>query len=454
MRKVRFGKERRHAGKTEAETDLAAPQLARRGFIKAAGTSALGLTALGYVAKEARGSTYNPDLTRAPTTNPDSAYPEWFPSWSKIEQMAKKEGQVQVSAWGSAAAKDHFNKMCAMFERKYAIKTTYRHGDWFSAQQQVLNDVKEKKEKGSIDCIFQWGKPLSNLMQGGGVWEVPFFNLLPNARKVPYRPELGLFVHDMVPTYGSFVPHMAIQDCFVYNKKKLKLSDIPQTVDGVLDWAKKNKGKFTYCDLNKGGSGHTWAMMLIYQLTGGYEKYAFKPFNKAVADKDWGPLWAYLKELEQYLYRPGTYPQGNNAVAQLFAAEEILLCPNWDVTMFETIAGGQCDPEIVGMFVPTPGIYSPADGFTIPVNAPNKAAALLFLDFVTSVEAQVEMVNTLGCYPVTTEAWDRIPEKERKQPWHPVADLRNWRDLGTIGGRHGEYMFHMMTEWVDRVARK
>lgn len=428
------------------------PQIARRGFIRAGGTAALSLTALGFVGREARAARLLPTLTTEANPNGAYGYPQWFPPWDAIVAAAKKEGRVQVSAWGGPEAKAHFNEMCSSFERKYGIKATYTHGDWFAAQQQVLAQVKDKKD-GTIDAIFVWGKPFSNLLQGGGVWEVPILDIVPNARNIAYRPEMR-FVHDMVPTYGAFVPHANWQNAFVYDKKKWKREELPQTVDGVLEWAKKNKGQFTYCDVNKGGSGHTWIMMLIYQLTGGYEKYAYRPYDKEVPQRDWQPLWDYLKELDQYIYRPGTYPQGNAAVAQLFAAEEISFCVNWNSTMWGPITGGMLDPDRLGMYVPEPGIYSPHDGFTIPVNAPNKAAALLFLDHITAVEQQMKVPMNMGGYPVVTDAWEKLPKEHREAPYQPVQNLRAWRDLGRMGARHGEYMFHMMTEWVDKVARK
>ena len=429
-----------------------APGLSRRGFIKAAGTAGLSLTALAHVAREAHAATLNSDLTMAPTANPASAYPEWFPSWDRVVDLAKKEGRVQVSAWGGPEVKDHYNNLVKSFEEIYGIKTEYNHGDWFSAQQQVLGDVKNNVQEGKIDVIFLWGKPFSNLLQGNGVWEVPMIDLLPSARKIAYRPELGRFVHDMVPTYGAFVPHVNWQNCFVYDKAKYKREDMPNEVTGVLEWTKAHKGEFTYCDFNKGGSGHTFGMMLIYELTGGYSKYAFKPYDSEVADKEWGALWEFLNELEQYCYQPGTYPQGNSAVAQLFSASEISLCPNWDSVMGQQVKQGFLDPERLGMYVPKPGIFSPLDGFTIPVNAPNKAAALLFLDHITSVQSQMG-VALMGSYPAVTEAWDAAPQEVRDEPWHPEKDLRAWRDLGTVGARHGEYMFRMMQDWVDKVAR-
>ena len=141
-------------------------------------------------------------------------------------------------------------------------------------------------------------------------------------------------------------------------------------------------------------------------------------------------------------------------MAQLFASGEVTFCPNWDAVMAQGVIGGTLDPEILGIFVPEPGIYSPMDGYTIPVNATNKAAALLFLNYITSVEAQMQIPRVIGAYPVVTEAWDKLTDKDRKQPWVPVENLRDWRDLGKVGGRHGEYMFHMMTQWVDKIARK
>jgi len=437
----------------KTKSNSSAPNISRRGFVTAAGTAGLSLTALGLVAQEARAATLMSDLTMAPTANPENAYPDWFPSWDRVVEMAKKEGQVQVSAWGGADVKVHYNKLCRSFEKKTGIKVKYTHGDWFSAQQMILGDVKSGNPEGKIDCVFLWGKPFSNLLQGNGVWEVPILDLLPNSRGIAYRPELGRFVHDMVPTYGTFVPHVNWQNCYVYDKSKYKRSDMPDKITDVLEWAKAHKGEFTYCDFNKGGSGHTWGMNLIYELTGGYNKYAFKPYDSKIADNDWGGLWDYLNELEEYCYQPGTYPQGNTAVAQLFSAGEISFCPNWDSAMSGQVRQGFLDPDRLGMYIPKPGIFSPLDGFTIPVNAPNKAAALLFLDHITSVESQMSIPTTIGSYPAVTKAWDNLSQEQRDQPWHPAKDLRASRDLGTIGGRHAEYMFRMMQDWVVKVAQ-
>jgi putative spermidine/putrescine transport system substrate-binding protein len=427
-------------------------KMSRRKFITATGASLLALQGLDKIVRKARAATLTEELTAGP--NSYDAYPDWFPIWEDIEKMAKKEGALNVTAWGSSATKNHFNKACQTFSEKYGIKTNYFHGDWFAAQQKVLNDRQSNKlTGGGIDCIFLWGKPFANLFEGNGVWEAPILQIIPNGRKIAYRAELGHFVHDMVPTYNTFIPHVNWQLYYLYNKKKYSRDQVPNTVDGVLEWAKKHPGEFSYCDPHKGGSGHTWIMQLIYSITGGYEKYAFKPFTLDKTD-NWNILWEYLNDLAKVMYQPGTYPQGNKATAQLFEAGEINFCPMWDSMMFEDINAGSCDPEIVGMFIPDPALASPCDGFTIPFNAAHKAAALLFLNYLTSPEIQKQIVEMIGSLPVVSEAWDLAGEKDRNMPYYPNKNLRAWRDLGTIYARHGKYMYHMMTEWIDKVAKK
>jgi putative spermidine/putrescine transport system substrate-binding protein len=440
------------AGKNQKKVMEKGENVSRRGFIKGVGASLLAMQGLDMIVREAKAAV----LTDRLTIEPDKydAYPDWFPIWEDIEKIAKKEGALNVTAWGAPSAKHHFLQVCRNFEKKYGIKAGYFHGDWFAAQQKVLNDRKLGKLKGGdIDCIFLWGKPFANLLEGDGVWEVPALLIIPNGRKVPYRAEMGRFVHDMVPTYGTFVPHVQWQLHYLYNKKKYKRDQVPATVDGVLEWAKKHPGEFTYCDPHKGGSGHTWIMQLIYSITGGYEKYAFKPFTLDKT-KNWHILWDYLNELEKYMYQPGIYPQGNKATAQLFEAGEVNFIPMWDTMMSDDIKAGSCDPGIVGMFVPEPALASPCDGFTIPFNAAHKAAALVFLNYITSPEVQKQMVETVGSLPVVTEAWDLVSEEEKNMPYHPYKNLFEWRDLGTIYARHGKYMFHMMTEWIDKVAKR
>ncbi|MFH1932309.1 MAG: extracellular solute-binding protein [Pseudomonadota bacterium] len=430
-------------------------KVSRRRFIgrsiTAVGGTLLGIQGLDTIVREAKAAQVTERLTA--TANPQDGYPEWFPIWEDIEKMAKKEGAVNVTAWGPPSAKRHFMKACEDFTNKYGIKAKYTHGDWFAAQERVVSDRKRGKlTGGDTDCIFLWGKPFANLFEANCVWEVPIIYIIPNAREIAYRPEMGYFVHDMVPTYGTFVPHINWKLLYAYNKKKYRRDQIPNTVDGILDWAKEHPGEFTYCDPLKGGSGHTWIMQLIYTITGGYEKYAYLPFTLEKT-KNWHILWNYLNELEKYMYQPGTYPQGNSATAQLFCAGEANFIPIWAYEFAEKIKAGSCDPNIVGMFEPEPALASPYDGFTIPFNAAHKAAGLVFLNYITSLEVQKNVGNIIGSLPAVGKAWDLVSDNNKSLPCYPFKNLMEERDMKRMYGRHGKYMFYMMTEWVKKVAK-
>ena len=91
-------------GKLVSSESIAAPGIARRGFILAAGAAGLSLTALGFIGREeARAATFKPDLTMDPNPNPTFGYPKWFPSWDEIERLAKALDVEPEDLWPSTA---------------------------------------------------------------------------------------------------------------------------------------------------------------------------------------------------------------------------------------------------------------------------------------------------------------------------------------------------------------
>ena len=76
-----------------------------------------------------------------------------------------------------------------------------------------------------------------------------------------------------------------------------QVSDVPQTPEELLAWAKAHPGKFIYARPANSGPGRTFLMGLPYLLG---DKDPRDPVN------GWEKTWAYLKELNQYVeYYPG-----------------------------------------------------------------------------------------------------------------------------------------------------
>ena len=396
---------------------------------------------------------------------PEETWPEWMHpyDWDKIVEQAKKEGELLIIGFGSPDEKAFYIELARMFEEKYGIKATYDHGGWFTAVETVKDEKGRGVTEGTYDLLFLWGKPFWDLYTYGGIWDAPITAIVPNARKIPVYPPGIKYYHDMYPTYGTFITPWPWIDVFLYNKKKWTREELPDTLEGLLDWAKEHPGEAAYCDPMKGGSGHTYTLGILYTLTGGYDKYAYKDFEKYKDEltANWDILWDWLNELEKYLYPVTPYPAGNAPTIKLFEAEEVSLIPMWTTYIRQHIRSGELDPDVVGVYIPKPTIPVPFDGYTIAFNASHKAAALLYLNFVLSEEVQRMAPDAIGTLPVVLDAWYKAaevnPQVTIDAPWFPLKeewDYRTWLEKGPFWTRHAGVMFDHMDRWEEEVARK
>ena len=383
-------------------------------------------------------------------------------TWDQIVEMAKKEGKVVWYGFGSTYERDFFTRLAQMFKEKYGIDVEYVHGSWFDTVQKIISEKEAGKEVGDIDLVLAWSKPFAMAYEAGAVWDVNLAEIVPNAKGIPF---VARYFHDMYPTNGRHLPILAWWVGFLYRKDMYTYpDDLPKSFDELLDWVKNHPGQFTYCDPNKGGSGHTFLIGLAEWFYG-YDTFAFAEFDEQRAhDIFYSPgkygmtFWEYLNELEKYMYQPGNYPQGNKATIELFEAGEVTLIPMWISITMQEVKTGRLDPNWVGMYIPEPTMPGPFDGVFIPYNAPHKAAALVFINFLLSDEVQALIPQEIGAYPAVTKAWNLVPDDVKNQPWWPInepyKDLITWRKFGPLWYRHADYMFYMMQTWVDEVARR
>ena len=107
----------------------------------------------------------------------------------------------------------------------------------------------------------------------------------------------------------------------IYDSAKVPVP--PTTISGLIDWVKKNPGKFTYPALPD-FTGSVFVRHLFYYAAGGYEQL-LGPFNQAVFDRVAPKAWELLNEIEPYLWREGkTYPENRSKHQDLFDKGENL----------------------------------------------------------------------------------------------------------------------------------
>lgn len=87
-----------------------------------------------------------------------------------------------------------------------------------------------------------------------------------------------------------------------------KVTNVPDSADALLEWAKANPGKYQYAQPRNSGPGRTWLMGLPYLLG---DTDPSDPTN------GWSKTWAYLTELNKYV---SNYPSGTTTTMKNLAA--------------------------------------------------------------------------------------------------------------------------------------
>ena len=156
-----------------------------------------------------------------------------------------------------------------------------------------------------------------------GLWVKLSEKLVPNIAKVP--------VHTLEAADYYGLPYRGSSVVIGYNSQFVK--NPPSTFDDLVAWIKANPGKFTYCDPNTCGSGQAFVTAAIYRYTSP-DKFASKAYD-VKEEAAWGPGWKLLKDLQPAMYNNGFHPNGNVAVLQLLAQQNI-----WMATVWFVIGGG------------------------------------------------------------------------------------------------------------------
>ena len=248
----------------------------------------------------------------------------------------------------------------------------------------------------------------------------------------------------------AYVPWMTATYVMVVNKKAfdylpegLTKEDVMSasdkwTYDALLAWAKNiyeqtGEKKLGFPVGPKG----LWHRFLHGYLYPSFTGAQVKNFDSPEAVE----MWEYLKELWEYVNPSSTTW---DAMAEPLLKEEVLIA--WDHTArIKDAITTKPDQFIV---VPVPrgpkgrGFILVVAGLAIPKDAPNADAAWKLIDYLTTPEVQVKILENVGFFPSTNEAVGAVPsgplkvmaEGVNKQVGASDAVLAMIPSLGPKGG--------------------
>lgn len=251
------------------------------------------------------------------------------------------------------------------------------------ALNRILSEVQAGETDGEVDLVWVNGNNFGTGKEAGA-WECGWTEMLPNmALTDPADP---LLLDDFgTPVDGCEVPWHKAQFTFVYNSDTV--TDVPSSLEELLDWARANPGRFTY-PAPPDFTGSVFVREVLYSVSGGYENVPLA-FSQEAFDELTPALYAELQDLEASLWRGGeTYPQDSNELNQLFADGEVDFTMTYGpATLTQLVADGTY-PAGTKVLTLDEGTVGNASFLGLASTSGSKAGAMVVANLSLSAEQQ------------------------------------------------------------------
>jgi putative spermidine/putrescine transport system substrate-binding protein len=245
----------------------------------------------------------------------------------------------------------------------------------------LMVDLESGRKTGDFDLVWINGETFYQLRKMQALYG-PFTERLPNSKYIDWHNPFIAFDFQQ-PVEGFECPWGNVQLAIIYNSEHI--ADPPHNVQELETWIRQNPGRFTF---DNSFTGMTFLKCLLHEFAGG-TKSLDGPFDEGKYLQASTKLWNWLRDIQPHLWRSGeTFPENVAQLHQLFSNSEVdFTMSNNDGEVDNKVAQGVL-PEFAKAYVLDSGTIRNSHYFGIPVNAPNKAAAMVVVNFLISHEAQ------------------------------------------------------------------
>lgn len=383
-------------------------------------------------------------------------------NWDSVLEAAKGQ-TINWYIWGGSGSINAFVDDfygTALKERHNITLNRVPLADTVDAVNQVLSEKQAGADPGAVDLIWINGENFFTLKQANLLYP-DWAQKLPNSQFVNWEnPAINLDFGNPVDYMES--PWSSAQFQFIYDSARMSADELPRSYADLKDWACAHPGRFTYIAPGPGGFlGTRFAKGALYEISGDAEQWL--TFDQALWDKGSPELWNYFNEIKPCLWRAGeTYPKDESELKNLFANNEVDFSMTNDITGAGTAIANGLLPETARAFVFDNYMIGDFNYVAIPLNAPNKAAALVLANLLLEPELQAAQIlpeNGFGLgYAIdvnrVTEpaAVAALQESSSKlgSAATPASDLAK----SLVGDSAAEYQNLLEQDWVTYVLQK
>lgn len=312
--------------------------------------------------------------------------------WSSIETSASDK-TVNMYMWGGSESINRYldEWLAPRLMEEYSISLNrVPLTDTKDSLTQLLDEKLAGKETGSIDIIWINGENFKAAKDNNLLWK-PFSPYLPNVKQYVDQQAPQIANDFGVPVEGLQAPWGTAQFVMTYDHEKIP--NPPRTMEELKDWVIENPGKFTY-PAPPDFTGSAFVRQVLNEIVGTETFQNLDELSETEMTNELEPLWAYLNEIEPYLWRQGqTYPESLASLDQMYSSGEVWMTMAYDpVKAAAEVKNGRFS-ESTRTFLWESGTVSNTHYLAIPFNSQHPDAAMVVINKLLSPEAQLTKLD-------------------------------------------------------------
>lgn len=307
----------------------------------------------------------------------------------------------------------------------------------------LLNEKKSGVDEGTADLLWINAENFRTA-KDGGLLDGPYTNILPNLNTY-----YDLNASDL--SFDSGVPIEGFEG--IWGRAQLVFTADSLVIDSyadLLSYAKENPGRITYPRIPDDFVGVAFVRNAYYELTG--EKDIFQTeLTKEAFETLSEPVISYFKSLEPYLWNEGeVYPASQAQLDELFKNGEVDMTMGFEIGKTAGLVASGVYPETVAPFIFETGTIGNSHYLAVPYNSPEKAGALLVMDFLQSPQAQIEKMKS--------EVWGDMPafdvtkvDNDILSTLESIESKPGTLTLDTLTSNRNPEMKAQYIEWIKEI---
>lgn len=311
--------------------------------------------------------------------------------WAGIEAAGRGQ-TVHFNAWGGSERINAYLQWAAgELRARHGLTLVHvKLADTAEFVRRVRAEKAAGRREGSADLVWINGENFLALKREGLLFG-PWAEQLPNFAYVDVDGKPTTRIDFAEPVDGLEAPWGMAQLTFYVDTARAALP-VPTGVAGLIDWATRHPGRFTYPRPPQ-FIGTTFLKQLLTELAPERSVLA-RPSSAEAFARATPPLWAALDRLHPQLWRGGRqFPASPAAVLQMVADGELALGLTFNPNEPANQIAASSLPATVQAFQPAAGTIGNTHFVAIPFNARAAAGAQVVANFLLSPAAQARKAD-------------------------------------------------------------